>query len=199
MTTEAVKALRRLRAWVSALPRSGSELQPDPIKDLMVLIDARVTQHHHLYPHGVTGPGVVMAPGSHWEERQSLPGPEAPNEATEPTESHRRPGKIPPTAMQVLERVQEALVEAGMHGYSPLSVAEGVETLARVLRMTRETLSVAQVSTRQHLVASSHRAQIAEHYRAALQQIAEGPASPEWRGVARDALPAPAWDKRIRP
>lgn len=142
---------------------------------------------------------VAGAPGSHGEATEALPGPQTPDDAPGPAEGRRRPGKTVPTPEYVLEQVQQALVDAGMHGYSPLSVAAGVETLVRVLQQTREQLAVSQASTRQHLEASSHRAQIAEHYRAALQQIAEGP-SHEVFGQARAALQAmPEWDKRIRP
>lgn len=204
MTSEVERrALERLRAWAASMPGPGADLRRDPIEDLLTVINARVTKHVHRVAHDQarsvwrTGLAIPASEG-HWEERQSLPGPEAPDEAPEPTESRRRPGKTPPTAMQALEATQQALVNAGMAGYAPLSVADGVETLARVLQMTRETLAVAQASTRQHLEASSHRAQIAEHYRAALQRIAEGGVV-GMRQEAQAALAAPEWDKRIRP
>lgn len=109
-----------------------------------------------------------------------------------------RPGKDAPTPPQVCDEAAAVLAEAGLPGYSPLSIVEGIRALIRLRAVTHAELLTAQASARQHLEASSHRAQIAEHYRAALQRIADGPSSPHWRTEARAALVAPEWDRRIR-
>lgn len=179
---------------------------------VITLINAAIENHDHEQFFEWTQEGVhagrrtvlrsgypAKVSGSHGEAPEAVPGTQAPQGPPVTTEARRRPGKDVPTPEQVLHRVQGVLAVNGIPGYAPLSVAEGVEALARTLRYTQSQLATAQASARQHLEASSHRAQISEHYRSALQTIAEGPALSQWRGVARNALPAPEWDKRIRP
>jgi hypothetical protein len=197
MTAEAVnQALARLRA---VLPHSGADTGPDPVEDLITLINAAIENHDHEQFSEWTQEGVhagrrtvlrsgypAKVSGSHGEALKAVPGTQAPQGPPVTTEARRRLGKDVPTPEQVLHRVQGVLAVNGMPGYAPLSVAEGVEALARTLRYTQGQLATAE--------ASSHRAQIAEHYREALLRLHDGHSV-----VTSEALQAPEWDKRIRP
>jgi hypothetical protein len=213
------EALRRIR-----MLHQGSVLA----EAMITLINAAIENHSHPgWKVGDTDVVTILGnnypfpsdpfqvSGSHEEPSEAAPGREHTGSHIEAGEREgrgihavipstpvqTRPGKSVPTAEQVCEMVAEMLTRAGVPGYASLSVAEGVERLITELRRTREHLLTAQASARQHLEASSHRAQIAEHYRTALLQVVEGPAEswPVWRGVARDALQVPEWDGKIRP
>lgn len=175
--TDAVNAaLKRLRA---ALPHGGADTGPDPVEDILTLINAAVENHcHGTYGrHNWTRGGNALTDTAVEDDRAPRPG------RAEPV----------PTAELVLDRVQVLLGQAGVQGYAPLSVDKGVDTL--ILRY-----KTAQAESRQWREAASHRRQIEEHYRDALSRIAAiaHPTIPIYEIAATALDHPPEWDRVLR-
>lgn len=180
---------------------------------VLAVVDAAVGSHWHDHGHSIrdgrAGPPVSSSGRNHTvhtagyparalplapEPPEALAGPDTPAEAPEATggqrEARKRPGRTPPPPepLEVLDRIQEQTLAAGLVGYSPLSQDQAVAVM-----VTR--LATAQAEARQWHESASHHRQIAEHYRDALAHLV-GFTGGDDRSRAALADP-PEWNGRL--